>query len=329
MSSTNLSESALGSPSPSYFCLRPRLSVDPVCREIQFALSSFSFSDSLSKQPDSTATLAVPIRATADDGSIDPATIDLESHRPSVQRASSAPEASSSMSVLFLDSTTFRPMIPRGRSETLAAGLLERRRRKSAVHLSEGLPSQLVLNLADLPFTMGAGNIQLLRSARKALSEPKGFDWDPVLASPSSSLPTTALVDYRTRNTETSSPPLIPRPAIAPPRSGTASDYTLCEGPRRLSAWKTRFQQNIDKSGHHEDDEDEWDWALAGNARATHEALRFSRYKETRAPVHDIWQQLPDWVCRRSSVGGRDADTSLHGPSLHQSLSSSYPADTS
>ncbi len=256
--------------------------------------------------------------------------MDANSRRPSVQRTSSAPEPSSSKSALFVEPSgpsTVRPSLGRACSESLASGVLERRRHKvaSGNKSNTNLPSNLMLDFTGLPMTMGAGNLGLLRAARKAIAEPSGFDWGRTATS---APPSTANSRFATQQQQLLNAATPPRPqhtqlklqtTVSLPASTSVSASTSPEAPRAASGlpasrscvgsyWSNRTSAS---------DESEWDWALAGNARATHEALRYSAYKEKREPVHDIWQQLPDWVSRRSSLGGRDADLSLRGPGLH------------
>ncbi|SPO20317.1 uncharacterized protein UTRI_00716_B [Ustilago trichophora] len=320
---------------PSYFDLSPRRSLNPVCRDVQAALSTFRFSGhGTAESPPGgcaplNATLNLP--CSSDDEYVEPSSmLDASSRRPSVQRTSSAPEPASSKSTLFVDPagpSSLRPSLARACSESRASGVLERRRRKVASG-SNTLPSDLMLDLANLPMTMGAGNLGLLRAARKAIAEPSGFDWGRTAASAPPSTANSRFLTQQQQKPMTASPV---RPTVASmkipttislPASTTVSTSTSPEAPRITSGIpSSRSCVGSYWSNHTSaSDESEWDWALAGNARATYEALRFSAYKETREPVHDIWQQLPDWVSRRSSLGGRDADLSLRGPSLHTSF---------
>ena len=322
---------------PHYFDLAPRRSLNPVCRDVQAALSSFRFSGNGTAEspfggaPPSNAAMNMP--GADDDEYIEPSCmLDAGSRRPNVQRTSSAPEPSSSKSMLFVEPagpSSLRPTLARACSESRASGVLERRRRKVASRHKDALPSNLILDLANLPMTMGAGNLGLLRAARKAIAEPCGFDWGSRTAT--SAPPSAANSRFLTQQQQkpiTSSPvrssiaaAKVPT-TVSLPASTSVSTSTSPEAPRIASGlsssqscvgsyWSNRTSAS---------DESEWDWALAGNARATYEALRYSAYKETREPVHDIWQQLPDWVSRRPSLGGRDADLSLRGPSLHTSF---------
>ncbi|PWZ01374.1 hypothetical protein BCV70DRAFT_148662, partial [Testicularia cyperi] len=291
--------------------------------EVQAALSNFRFSSTDVSASASTSVASSGRYYEMDDDASTCSSSEACSRRPSVQRTSSAPEPSASAPVLFVEPTgpsSERPSLARACSESLASGVLERRRHKCP---SDGqvLPMNLMLDLADLPKTMGAGNVGLLRAARRALIEPQGFDWGrPIPASAPASAANSTFLEPRTRPTETSSHgvPADQTKHVSPTESirGTSRTSSATTTPSKtcfiLRHW------NRPASSY----ESEWDWALAGNARATHEAMRFSQFKETKEPVHDIWQQLPDWVSRRSSVGGRDADLSLRGPSLHQSLAS-------
>lgn len=320
----------------SYFDLSPRRSLNPVCRDVQVALSSFRFSaHGTAESPSGDAFIPKPVALTTpcspDDDYVEPSCMsDANSRRPSVLRTSSAPEPTSSKSALFVEPsgpTSLRPSLARACSESRASGVLERRRRKVAAD-SDSLPSDLMLDLANLPMTMGAGNLGLLRAARKAIAEPCGFDWSRTAASAPPSTANSRFLSQQQQKPDIASPVRPPMASVkistaaSLPASTSVSTSTSPEAPRiggGLSSsrsyvgsyWSNRTSTS---------DESEWDWALAGNARATYEALRFSAYKETREPVHDIWQQLPDWVSRRSSLGGRDADLSLRGPSLHTSF---------
>ena len=334
-------EAGPSQPPSSFFDLAPRRSLNPVCRDVQATLSSFSFSgqvNGISETPSSGTPSS--LASSSDDEYVEPSCImNSGSRRPSVQRTSSAPEPSSSKATLFVETSapsTLRPSLARACSESRASGVLERRRGKIASG-NDKLPSNLVLDLADLPMTMGAGNLGLLRAARKAIAEPRGFDWGRVATSAPSSTANSRILtqqQHQQRSSTSSSPT---RPAIVSsmvamtpslPASASASTTTSPESHRiagGLSSSRSCVgsyrSTRISAS-----EESEWDWALAGNVRATYEALRYSAYKETREPVHDIWQQLPDWVSRRSSLGGRDADLSLRGPSLHNSFVTSKPA---
>ncbi|TKY90862.1 hypothetical protein EX895_000860 [Sporisorium graminicola] len=309
--------------SSNYFDLSPRRSLNPACRDVQAALSSFRFSSSTLESPSSDA---IPANvASEDDEYVEPScSLNSNSRRPSVQRTSSAPEPSSSKSTLFVEPmgpTMLRPSLARSCSESRASGVLERRRHK-ITSKSNSLPSTLILDFTNLPMTMGAGNLGLLRAARKAIAEPSGFDWDRAATSapPSSFKP--RFVALQEQKSSVNSTPVRPEKTavtVSLPASTTASTSTSPQSPRvsvglptsrscAASCWSKCASAS---------NESEWDWALAGTARATHEAMRFSAFKEKREPVHDIWQQLPDWVSRRSSLGGRDADLSLRGPGLY------------
>ena len=337
---TRIPSEAAGSSmaSRSYFDLSPRRSLNPVCRDVQVALSSFRFSGSAaaasptSEVPSSNAALNLP--SSPDEEYVEPSCMsDANSRRPSVLRTSSAPEPSSSKSTLFVEASgpsLLRPTLARACSESRASGVLERRRGKvaSGSANSDSLPANLMLDLANLPMTMGAGNLGLLRAARKAIAEPCGFDWGRTAASAPPSTANSRFLTQQQQKPSLSSPVRSTVTAsrnlatVSLPASTSVSTSTSPEAPRIAgglsssrscvgSYWSNRTSAS---------DESEWDWALAGNARATYETLRFSAYKETKEPVHDIWQQLPDWVSRRSSLGGRDADLSLRGPSLHNSF---------
>ncbi|KAJ1030059.1 hypothetical protein NDA16_000972 [Ustilago loliicola] len=323
----------------SYFDLSHRRSGNAACRNVQAALSSFCFSSHVAATaespsggaPPSNATLSLP--GSSDDEYVEPSCLtDTSSRRPSVQRTSSAPEPSSSKSTLFVESagpSITRLTVARACSESRASGVLERRRRKVASS-RDALPSTLMLDLANLPMTMGAGNLGLLRAARKAVAEPSGFDWDRAAASAPPSRANSRLSTFQQQSFTMSSPA---RASVSPARAPTTVSLPASTSPSvSASPESNRVASGLTSSrscvGSHwsnrtsASDESEWDWALAGNARATFEALRYSAYKEKREPVHDIWQQLPDWMSRRSSLGGRDADLSLRGPGLHNSLAS-------
>ncbi len=333
-----------GRGSPSYFDLSSRRSLNPVCHDVQATLSTFRFSSQSPAATDMPAQATQPMTASIsmtgasdDDEYVEPSCmLDTSSRRPSVQRTSSAPEPSSSKPSMFVEAagpSMLRPSLARACSESRASGVLERRRCKVASG-NNALPSNLILDLADLPMTMGAGNIGLLRAARKAIAEPCGFDWGRTATSaPASTCNSRFVTHQQSRLAAPSSSAAASAAAkslasVSLPASTTASASSSPESRRvasglptsrscASSSWASRGSSS---------DESEWDWALAGNARATYEALRFSAYKETREPVHDIWQQLPDWVSRRSSLGGRDADLSLRGPSLHTSFAPHKPA---
>lgn len=323
----------------SYPILSSRRSLNPACRDVQATLSSFRFStdtSNLSESPSSGAPLSTAAVSTTtrfpsdDDEYVEPSCVmDSGSRRPSVQRTSSAPEPSSSKSTLFVEPSgpsMLRPSLARSCSESRASGVLERRRRKIASS-SKTLPSNMVLDLANLPMIMGAGNIGLLRAARKAIVEPSGFDWGRAT---SSAPPTSAHAHSRFLLQQE------PKPSWRTPNrsvKGAATSMSLpasTTGSKASSPESTRVPSELASSQSYADSywsnhssvsvESEFDWALAGNARATSEALRFSAYKEKKEPVHDIWCQLPDWMSRRSSLGGRDADASLRGPGLYSAF---------
>ncbi|KAJ1027887.1 hypothetical protein NDA13_003340 [Ustilago tritici] len=324
--------------SPSYFDLSPRRSGNAPCRDVQAALSSFRFSSHASGTAESplgganTFNAAFSLSGSVDDEYVEPLCLmDTSSRRPNVQRTSSAPEASSSKSTLFVESagpSLPHPIIARACSESLASGVLQRRRRKVASS-RDALPSTLMLDLANLPMTLGAGNLGLLRAARKAIVEPSGFDWGRT----ATFAPSTANSHFLAQQLQSftmSSPARasvgsVHAPATVSLPASTSASVSASPESNRVGSNLTSSRSCV---GSHwsncisASDESEWDWALAGNARATLEALRHSAYKETREPVHDIWQQLPDWASRRSSLGGRDADLSLRGPGLHNSLAS-------
>lgn len=325
---------------PNYFNVASRRSMNPVCRDVQATLSSFSFSAGPVNTAAATSALNDPpfsfplsdSNAVQDDEYVEPSCImDASSRRPSVQRTSSAPEPSSSKPTMFVETSgpsASRPSLARACSESRASGVLERRRCKVASS-KDKLPSKLILDLADLPMTMGAGNLGLLRAARKAISEPSGFDWGRTASSaPASSANNRFITQQQQQQRQhhnsslSADAPAKVATTVSLPASRSASTSASPESQRVGSSitssrscfgshWSARTSTS---------NECEWDWALAGNARATHEALRFSAYKETKEPVHDIWHQLPDWVSRRSSVGGRDADLSLRGPAVYNSL---------
>ncbi|SNX81968.1 uncharacterized protein MEPE_00673 [Melanopsichium pennsylvanicum] len=312
-------------PPSNYLDLSPRRSLNPACRDVQATLSSFRISGHSTAESSSTgnAPTTFNLHCSSDDDYIEPSCmLDAGSRRPSVQRTSSAPEPSSSTATLFVNPfgpPSMRPSPARACSESRASGVLERRRRKVASG-SDSLPSDLMLDLANLPMTMGAGNLGLLRAARRAIAEPCGFDWGRVATSAPPSATNSRFLTQQQQRPSISSPARSTAASIkilttvSLPASTSVSTSTSPASARIAgvgSCWSNRAPDS---------DESEWDWALAGNARATYEALRFSTYKETKEPVHDIWQQLPDWVSRRSSLGGRDADFSLRGPGLHNSL---------
>ncbi|KAJ9476518.1 Nucleoporin autopeptidase [Pseudozyma hubeiensis] len=308
-----------------YFELAPRRSLNPACRDVQATLSSFRFSTSTVECPAiGGAAHLDPLGPSEEDEYVEPLSMsNASSRRPSVQRTSSAPEPSSSKPSLFVEPlagpSVPRPLVARTCSESRASGVLERRRHKRTAR-TPALPSTLMLDLADLPMTLGAGNIGLLQAARRAIAEPTGFDWGrAAISAPASS----ARSRFSTQQAHTSSfcsPVRAAKHAtnVSLPASTSVSTSTSPETSQAAngivssrsctgSRWSTRNSAS---------EESEWDWALAGTARATHEVLRYSAYKEKREPVHDIWNQLPDWMSRRSSHGGRDADMSLRGPGL-------------
>lgn len=325
--------------SPSYFDLSPRRSGNAACRDVQAALSSFRFSSHAAGTAESplsganTSNATFSLSGSVDDEYVEPLCLmDTSSRRPSVQRTSSAPEASSSKSTLFVEPagpSLPRPIIARACSESRASGVLQRRRRKVASS-RDALPSTLMLDLANLPMTLGAGNLGLLRAARKAIVEPSGFDWGRTATSAPPSTANSHFLAQQLQSFTMSSPDRASMGSVHAP--ATVSLPTSTSASVSASPESNRVGSNLTSSrscvGSHwsnrisASDESEWDWALAGNARATLEALRHSAYKETREPVHDVWQQLPDWVSRRSSLGGRDADLSLRGTGLHNSLAS-------
>uniref|UniRef100_V5GKU5 Uncharacterized protein n=2 Tax=Kalmanozyma brasiliensis (strain GHG001) TaxID=1365824 RepID=V5GKU5_KALBG len=183
----------------------------------------------------------------------------------------------------------------------------------------------MILDLANLPMIMGAGNIGLLRAARKAIAEPSGFDWGRAASSAPPSSPHPRFLVQQEPKSSWRTPSRSAKAAatsVSLPASTSGSKASSPE-PSRVSSGLASSQSYAGSywSNHSSvSDESEFDWALAGNARATHEALRFSAYKEKKEPVHDIWYQLPDWMSRRSSLGGRDADASLRGPGLYSAF---------
>ncbi|CBQ68049.1 conserved hypothetical protein [Sporisorium reilianum SRZ2] len=308
-----------------HFDLSPRRSLNPACRDVQAALSSFRFSSNTLESPSSDALPSNAGGSSSDDEYVEPSCVtNSNSRRPSVQRTSSAPEPSSSKSSLFVEPqgpTPLRPSLARSCSESRASGVLQRRRHRITAK-SSSLPSTLMLDFTNMPMTMGAGNLGLLRAARKAIAEPSGFDWGRAAASAPPSATNSRFVSLQRHESSSGSSPIRPSKTavtVSLPASTTASTSTWPQSPHTspglpssrscaASCWSKCASAS---------NESEWDWALAGNARATHDALRFSAYKEKREPVHDIWQQLPDWMSRRSSLGGRDADLSLRGPGLY------------
>ncbi|KIS72221.1 uncharacterized protein UMAG_00636 [Mycosarcoma maydis] len=311
-----------------YFELHPRRLANSTRRDVQATLSSFRFSQNTVESPTSGTTEASSLINSSDDEEyVEPLCImDASSRRPSVQRTSSAPEPSSSKSTLFVepsDPSVLRPSLARSCSESRASGVLERRRRKLKSR-SNALPSTLILDLANLPMTIGASNVGLLRAARKAIAEPTGFDWGRAAVSAPPSSNSSRFVTHQEQKPRMSSPFRTVKLATTMSLSAStaSSTWRLPESPHADASplpsrscagsyWSNRASSS---------EESEWDWALSGNARATHDALRYSTHKEKRAPVHDIWNQLPDWMSRRSSLGGRDADLSLRGPGLFNSL---------
>ncbi|GAC99384.1 nucleoporin autopeptidase [Pseudozyma hubeiensis SY62] len=308
------------------FELSPRRSLNPACRDVQATLSSFRFSASTVESPASGAAAPLDLLGPSEeDEYVEPLCMsNASSRRPSVQRTSSAPEASSSKTSLFVEPlagpSVPRPLVARTCSESRASGVLERRRRKRNFRTT-ALPSTLMLDLAGLPMTLGAGNIGLLQAARRAIAEPTGFDWGgrAAISAPASSTKS-RFSTQQAQNSSSCSPVRASKHTtnVSLPVSTSVSTSTSPESSQPAggivssrSCTESHWSKCDTAS-----EESEWDWALAGTARATHEVLRYSAYKEKREPVHDIWNQLPDWMSRRSSHGGRDADMSLRGPGL-------------
>lgn len=244
---------------------------------------------------------------------------DLATQRPGVVRVASAPEASASAPTMFVDSSRSslsRPSVARACSEGSAYDGVLGRRRRTCTSDQEALPTTLVLDLAHLPKTIVAGNISLLRAARRALTESREFNWQHSPPAPTKS-----------RRNEPSLRIVLPQPVLTtvaaspePAPLPAPQSYFTKRSVQDTKSCIARYWNKPICSY-----EDEWEWALSGNARATTEAIKCSTYIEKREAVHDIWQQLPDWVSRRSSLGGRDADMSLRGPALHHCMSALKP----
>ncbi|KAN0066113.1 hypothetical protein ACQY0O_000207 [Thecaphora frezii] len=105
-----------------------------------------------------------------------------EGRRPSVARATSLPSSSSSSSsnpALFASCGTDgynRPPLPRACSESVAAGVLERRRRK-ALSENGSAPLSLVLDFGGISSKVGLADFSLMKAARRAAIEPREWDW--------------------------------------------------------------------------------------------------------------------------------------------------------
>lgn len=289
------------------------------------ASSSTSFFDAaaLETKQASLFDYQLPLREdmaqTRDSGDDDPT-----AQRPGVARVSSAPEASSSAPTMFVESyrnSLSRPSVARACSEGSAYDGVLGRRRRACMADQKALPSVLILDLAQLPNTIVAGNINLLKAARRAVTEPREFDWQHSTPAP------TKARKNEPRLRIVLPQPVLPTVAASPEPAPT----TITTTTKSQSYFNKRTIQNTKSCIARYWNkpvcsyEDEWEWALSGNARATTEAIKCSTYVEKKEAVHDIWQQLPDWVSRRSSLGGRDADMSLRGPALHNCMSALQP----
>ena len=106
-----------------------------------------------------------------------PPSFTMEVRRPSVQRASSAPESlDTDSSGALLLAANDRPTFPRACSESHANGVLERRRRKGASE-DGSLPHLMILDFGSIPKTFGTTNPSLIKAARRAAQEPREWDW--------------------------------------------------------------------------------------------------------------------------------------------------------
>lgn len=279
------------------------------------ASSSTGFFDAAAReQQASFFNYQLPLRQDAVNSS-DEKSDDLAAHRPSVSRVSSAPEAPSFLPTLFVTSSRnsiSRPSVARACSEGSSFDGVLNRRRRLRTSDRDALPKNLILDLAHVPKTIVAGNIDLLQAARRAVNESREFDWQHTAAAS----PKSRRADTRLRVVmPTTVPSTIPADS-APTKQTHQPKRTIHDTKACIARYWNRPICSY---------EDEWEWALSGNARATTEAIKGNAYIEKREAVHDIWQQLPDWVSRRSSLGGRDADMSLRGPALHHSMTALKP----
>ncbi|EPQ32377.1 uncharacterized protein PFL1_00573 [Pseudozyma flocculosa PF-1] len=107
----------------------------------------------------------------------------VEGRRPSVARATSLPSSSTSagvasgmLSSCSADGFSNRPPLPRACSESVAAGVLERRRRK-ALSENGAAPLSLVLDFDGLSSKVVLADVSLMKAARRAAAEPREWDW--------------------------------------------------------------------------------------------------------------------------------------------------------
>ncbi|PWN53979.1 hypothetical protein IE53DRAFT_383505 [Violaceomyces palustris] len=190
------------------------------------------------------------------------------SRRPSVQRTTSVPVVSSRQGSLHPHPyDAGRPSITRSCSESVAAGVLERRRKKAA-SCGFKAPGRLVIDIASIPVMIAAANSALVKAARKAALEPAEWDWgcdEPESATSSSSF------SSKEEDDDAAGPSSRRTCGRANFSSSAFSTFTVQGDGCATSFLKPKLSRRLRQTcpGYHPSLEggvdSEWDWALGSS----------------------------------------------------------------